>query len=316
MFRYERPQAGRYRQFHQIDAEALGSASPYIDAEMITMLMTLFRELGLRTLHLHLNSLGDANCRPQYREGLKQFLKAKLPLLCSDCKGRYERNPLRVLDCKNPDCQEVLAAAPSMQDYLCPPCRAHLEMVLSLLRAVEIPYFLDSRLVRGLDYYTRTTFEIIAPGLGAQNAVVGGGRYDGLVESIGGPSTPGIGFAIGMERLIALLEETGMTFPETHPAIFLAALGKKAQHKAFQILYTLRTLGIPVEMDYEHKSLKSQLRKANKAHVHYTLILGEDELAHGKILVKEMTGDKQEEVDIEGIISFLQQKLSPARSKP
>ncbi len=309
MFRYERPQAGRYRQFHQIDAEALGSGSPYIDAEMIALLMTLLREIGLQKLDLHLNSLGDSTCRPPYREALRQFLAEKLSLLCKDCQGRYERNPLRMLDCKNPSCQDILAAAPAMYDYLCSPCREHLETVLSLLTAVGISYVLNARLVRGLDYYTRTTFEILAPGLGAQNAVVGGGRYDGLVEAIGGPPTPGIGFAIGMERLIALLEETGMHFPSIHPEVFFAVLGEKAQFKAFQMVHTMRGRGIPVEMEYDPKSLKSQLRKANKANVRYTLILGEDELAKGKIILKDMTGDTQEEVDIEKVIDLLQEKL-------
>ncbi|RMF85321.1 MAG: histidine--tRNA ligase [Nitrospinota bacterium] len=310
MFRYERPQAGRYRQFYQIDAEALGSSSPYIDAEIIVMLITLLHELGLEQLALHLNTLGDAQCRPLYREELRRFLGAHLSRLCPDCQGRYERNPLRILDCKNPQCQQILTTAPTVQDYLCPACRQHFETVLQLLTAVDVPYVLDARLVRGLDYYTRTTFEILAPGLGAQNAVVGGGRYDGLVEAIGGPSTPGIGFAIGMERLIALLEEKGVVFPSPQPMVFLAALGEQAQTKAFQLVCTLRRLGIAIEMEYEPKSLKSQLRRANKLGVRYTLILGEDELSSGKIVIKEMQGEGQERIDLSQVVPFLQQKLA------
>jgi histidyl-tRNA synthetase len=309
MFRYERPQAGRFRQFYQLDVEAIGEASPVVDAEVLAMLMTFLRQLGLPTLELHLNSLGDAACRPRYREELKSYIRRHLDQLCAECQSRFERNPLRVLDCKKEGCRDVMHAAPQTMEFLCEPCRQHFETLANLLAGVGIPYALDPKLVRGLDYYTRTTFEVLAEGLGAQNSVTGGGRYDGLIEEIGGPPTPGIGFAIGFDRLVTVLEHHGLTIPEPRPQVFVAPLGASALHAAFVLTERLRGSGLRAEMGYDEKSLRSQLRRANKLGAAYTVLLGERELAAGEVAVKDMQGGEQEQIALDEVISHIQQRL-------
>ncbi len=312
MFRYERPQAGRFRQFYQIDVEAIGEVSAVVDAEVVTMLMTFLRRLGLQKLELRLNSLGDAVCRPRYREALLAYIRTHLSQLCQECQRRYERNPLRVLDCKKEGCRAVMRDAPQTVAYLCEPCRQHFDTVTELLGAVGIAYVLDPKLVRGLDYYTRTTFEVIAETLGAQNSVTGGGRYDGLIEEIGGPPTPGIGFAIGFERLVTLLEHTGVSVPEPHPHVFVAPLGTAALREAFVLVERLRGVGLQAEMGYDDKSLKSQLRRANKLGAAFALMLGERELAAGKVTLRDMQGGAQEEVGLREVVSYLQGKAMTA----
>jgi histidyl-tRNA synthetase len=309
MFRYERPQAGRFRQFYQLDVEAIGEASPVVDAEVLAMLMTFLHQLGLPKLELHLNSLGDAVCRPRYREELKSYIRHHLDRLCPECQRRFERNPLRVLDCKQEGCRAVMRAAPQTMEFLCEACRQHFETLANLLAGVGITYVLDPQLVRGLDYYTRTTFEVLAEGLGAQNSVTGGGRYDGLIEEIGGPPTPGIGFAIGFERLVTVLEHHGLTIPEPRPQVFVAPLGASALHEAFALTERLRGSGLRAEMGYDEKSLRSQLRRANKLGAAYTVLLGERELAAGKVAVKDMQGGEQEQIALDEVISHLQQRL-------
>jgi histidyl-tRNA synthetase len=315
MFRYERPQAGRFRQFYQIDVEAIGEASPVVDAEVLTMLMTFLRALGLQKLELHLNSLGDATCRPRYREELKAYIRRHLDQLCAECQRRFERNPLRVLDCKKEGCRGVMREAPRTADFLCEPCRQHFAMMLNLLEGVGLTYVLDPMLVRGLDYYTRTTFEVIAEGLGAQNSVTGGGRYDGLIEEIGGPSTPGIGFAIGFERLVAVLEYQGLTVTEPRPHVFVAPLGASALRDAFILVERLRDAGLRAEVGYDEKSLRSQLRRANKLGAAFTVMLGERELMAGKVAVKAMRGGEQEEVPLDAVVGYVQQKAFTASSQ-
>jgi histidyl-tRNA synthetase len=312
MFRYERPQAGRFRQFYQIDVEAIGEASPVVDAEVLTMLMTFLRQLGLPKLSLHLNSLGDAACRPRYREELKSYIRRHLDQLCAECQSRFERNPLRVLDCKKEGCRAVMREAPQTMAFLCDPCRQHFETTVDLLAGVGITYVLDPKLVRGLDYYTRTTFEVIAEGLGAQNSVTGGGRYDGLVEEIGGPPTPGIGFAIGFERLVTVLEHHGLTVPEPRPQVFVAPLGVAALRAAFVLVERLREAGFHAEMGYDEKSLRSQLRRANKLGAAFTVMLGERELAAGKVALKAMQGGEQEEVSLDEVVAQLQRRMQLA----
>ena len=255
MFRYERPQAGRFRQFYQIGVEAMGSANPAIDAEVMTMLMKLFNELGLIDTELQINSLGCKNCRPKYRETLKSAIKENLSNLCVNCVKRYEKNPLRVLDCKVERDREIALGLPKTVDYLCQTCSEDFSEVQSLLKTVNTRYSLNDQLVRGLDYYTRTTFEVTSKGLGSQNAVCGGGRYDSLVEEFGGPDTPCFGFALGMERLISLVPFDKLESIESRPDVFIVSIGKQAEKESFKISHTLRSNGISIDRSYHGGSM-------------------------------------------------------------
>ena len=300
MFRYERPQKGRYRQFHQIDAEILGVQEAEADAEILVMLMRFLTTLELNNIGLQINSLGDPACRLPYKGEIQNFLRSRKERLCEDCQRRLETNPLRVFDCKNEECQAQLTDAPVVLDFLCADCRRHFDRVKSLLDGVRLPYAINPRMVRGLDYYTRTAFEVVAGDLGAQNAVCGGGRYDGLAQEIGGPSVPAIGFAIGVERLVMLLpEEKGFS---AHPDVFLAALGKEAQERGFALVQEMRDAGIWVEFDYEGKSLKSQMRKADRMKTPLVLILGEEELKKNRVVVRNMATKAQEEVPLKEVV--------------
>ena len=301
MFRYERPQKGRYRQFHQIDAEILGVQEAEADAEILVMLMRFLTTVGLKNIGLQINSLGDPTCRLPYKAKIQDFLRSRKDRLCEDCQRRVETNPLRVFDCKNEECQAQLTDAPVVLDFLCADCRDHFDRVKSLLDGVRLPYSVNPRMVRGLDYYTRTAFEVVAGELGAQNAVSGGGRYDGLAQEIGGPSIPAIGFAIGVERLVMLLPEEISLSP--HPDVFLAALGKEAQERGFILAQEMRDAGIWVELDYEGKSLKSQMRKADRMKTDRVLILGEEELKKNRVVVRNMATKEQEEVPIGEIVA-------------
>jgi histidyl-tRNA synthetase len=301
MFRYERPQKGRYRQFHQIDAEILGVQEAQADAEILVMLMRFLEGLAIRNLHLQINSLGCPACRIPYKGEIQKFLRNQREGLCEDCQRRLETNPLRVFDCKKEECQKQLADAPLILDFLCPDCRHHFEEVKALLDELILPYSINPRMVRGLDYYTRTAFEVVAGELGAQNAVCGGGRYDGLAEEIGGPSIPGIGFAIGVERLVMLLPEEKNYC--RYADVFLAALGDQAQRKGFALAQALRDTGVWVELDYEGKSLKSQMRKADKLKTPCVIILGEEELKRNRVVVRDMATKAQEEVPLTEILA-------------
>ena len=310
MFRCERPQAGRYRQFYQIGAEVFGTENPEIDAEVIGMLLKYFEKFGLKELELQINSLGCDECRPKFREALITFLKGKKNLLCEDCQKRFERNPLRIFDCKSVSCHEATKGAPTIEDYRCDNCKSHFNSTINFLDKLNIPYIKNPKLVRGLDYYTKTAFEIISKGLGAQNAIAGGGRYDKLVEEFGGPPTPAFGFAIGVDRTAQLIQPSVLSPQPSAPHVFIAALGEKADLKTFELINVLRQNGIRVERDYEGSSLKSQLRKANKFGVKYTLIIGDNELDKGKAVLKDMSESKQEEVDISKIAEILIEKSS------
>jgi histidyl-tRNA synthetase len=299
MFRHERPQKGRYRQFHQIDAEVFGIEDPMLDAEVMYMLRLFLERLGLRGVVLHINSLGCKTCRPSYRQVLMGFLEAGAGELCSDCQRRRHSNALRVFDCKVERCRQHLADAPVLLHHTCEDCARHFEQLQDYLKQLETGYLIDTRMVRGLDYYTRTTFEIITDQLGAQNAVGGGGRYDGLMHDLGGPDLPGIGFAIGMERLILLLQQQMDGAPQ-HPMLFVATLGDVAHRKGFFITQELRSLGVEAEMDYASSSLKSQMRRADKLQVRYVLILGEQELATGRAQLRDMISKTQIPVALEG----------------
>ena len=263
MFRRERPQKGRYRQFYQLNAEIFGVDSPLVDVELIFMLVTLFSRLSVSDVTAHINSLGCPECRPAFKAVLTDFLTSSTEDLCSDCVRRKDRNPLRVLDCKVPACREAMAHAPSIPDYLCPACSQHFETVKTTLNTMNVPFSIDKRLVRGLDYYTRTTFEIQTGSLGAQSAVAGGGRYDGLVKALGGPDTPATGFAVGFDRLVEITGLNRHDFIKT-PDIYLAALGEKSLSLAFEWKSELCIKGIKTEMDFGNKSLKSQMKRADR----------------------------------------------------
>jgi len=299
MFRYERPQKGRYRQFHQIGAEITGVHDPLADAQVLNMLVQFFREIGLDEPQLQINSLGCPECRPAYRVRLIEFLEQRADKLCDDCRRRMGTNPLRALDCKVPGCIEATQGAPSMLDNLCIPCDEHFSSVKGYLDTTATPYSINSRMVRGLDYYTRTTFEVVTGLLGSQSAVAAGGRYDGLISQIGGPSIPGIGFAMGVERVALLLGDKDFS---QHPDLFIATMGAGERAFAFRLMHDLLQQGVKVEMDYEGKSLKSQLRRADKLGARYSVVIGEDEVVTGKAVFKRMIDGLQVEQKLNSAI--------------
>lgn len=302
MFRHDKPQAGRYRQFQQFGAEVLGSQSPVVDSEVICMILQLLRSFGLQDLNVEVNSVGCPNCRPAYREKLIAFFEPKKEQLCPDCQERLYKNPLRILDCKNETCKDLSVGAPEIHEHLCTECHDHFEEVKTLLDAANVQYNLNPRLVRGLDYYTKTAFEVQYTPLGAQSAVAGGGRYDGLVEQLEGPSTPAIGFAMGMERLLLALEKQNLLpEPAVDPSVFVVALGDAAKVEAFKIVQSVREHYIPCEMDGQGKSMKAQLKYANKINAKYVIILGDDELANGEAIVRFMETSEQETVPLSTI---------------
>ncbi len=302
MFRHERPQAGRFRQFHQIGAEALGVDSPAIDAEMIALVYALMQRLGVTAFEVQLNSVGCSVCRPTYREKLKAHLADSFDQLCHDCQTRFERNPMRVFDCKNEQCQAIVAAAPVMIDHYCDTCRTHFADVQEYLTLLGVPFVIQPRMVRGLDYYIRTAFEFVSSALGAQSAILGGGRYDGLSEDIGGDPLPGVGFAMGVERVISLMPADVQ--PMTSE-VFIAVLGAAAMKPAIALQRDLRKAGVRADLEYQPKSLKSQMKKAGKAGVAFTVIIGENELQQGKLVVRDMAESTQKEVNIEVIVPAL-----------
>ncbi len=307
MFRYERPQKGRYRQFYQIDAEVFGVENAMVDAEVIIMLIHFLKRVGFEKLELQINTLGDQTCRPKYREELKRFLTSKSFQLCEDCQRRLQTNPLRIFDCKVETCQEAIANAPKVSDFICSECQKHFDLVKKYLETAGLQYILNPRMVRGLDYYTRTAFEVVSYQLGSQNAVAGGGRYDNLFQEIGGLEIPGIGFAIGMERLVSLLPRDKEFI--SYPHLFIAALGQAPSKEAYRIINQLHLEGIRAELDYEGKSLKSQMRRADKLKARYVLILGEDELKRGKAALRNMETKSQEEISIDKLLETLKSKI-------
>ena len=299
MFRYERPQKGRYRQFHQIGAEAIGVADPKIDAQILAMLTHFFAEAEIPDVSLQINSLGCPACRPAYRETLIAALESQLPHLCEDCRRRFRTNPLRVIDCKVPGCQAATRNAPAIIEHLCPDCDDHFATVNRLLGKMAIPFTANPRMVRGLDYYTRTTFEMVTNSLGAQNAVAAGGRYDGLIREIGGPDQPGIGFAMGLERLVLLKGQKSVA-PQ-RPDLFIAALGQEAGDWGFLLAAKLQRLGVTAELDYAGKSLKSQMRRGDKLQARHVLIVGEDEIRSGLAQIKDMDAGTQSAIALDQI---------------
>jgi histidyl-tRNA synthetase len=306
MFRRERPQKGRYRQFHQVDVEAFGIARPSIDVEIIELGMAYLEACGLRGHELVLNSVGDARCRPAYVEALRRALSPQRDRLCGDCARRAETNPLRVLDCKVPADQEVVEALPRFEDHLCAECRDHFAEVKRELTLLGIPFRVSHRLVRGLDYYTRTAFEIVSGALGAQNTVLGGGRYDGLVKDLGGPDLTGIGFALGLERLAMLVPAVA---EEGRCQVFLMPLVPPAFDPALLAQRELRRAGVRALVDHERRGLKSQMKRADRLGARFAALLGEDELGRGVWTVRDLSGSSQEEVPQGRLVQYLGEKL-------
>ena len=303
MFRYERPQKGRMRQFHQLDCECLGAHEPQADAEVILMLMSFLQEAGLEGLSLELNTLGCRECRPAYREALTRYLEGlDTEKLCENCRRRMGTNPLRLLDCKEPGCKALTEHAPTIGESVCEPCREHFTTVKSLLDAENVPYILNSRLVRGLDYYMRTTFEVVSTSIGAQGSVAGGGRYDGLVSQLGGPDVPGIGFACGMERLALMLQEKEQ--PVQRPDFYIACLAPEAPAVAVRLAQRLRECGLGGELSFAAKSLKSQLRLASKNAARFCLLLGETELQENSATIKNMDTSEQVTVAFDALADW------------
>ncbi len=304
MFRRERPQKGRYRQFYQINAEVFGVAAPYVDAQLIIMLTVLFDRLKIDDIKAHVNSLGCPECRPGFKKVLDAFISGKTDQLCTDCRRRKDRNPLRVLDCKVPTCRAAMADAPELIDHLCDACRDHFNTVLELLDRQGVPYKIDKRLVRGLDYYTRTTFEIQTGSLGAQSAIAGGGRYDHLVSELGGPDIPAIGFAIGFDRLAEVA--LGKNPPANNgPQVYIAALGEESRRLAFEWSCDLNRAGIYTDMAFADKSLKSQMKRANRLNASYVMIVGESELAQDEVILRDMATKNQQSLPIDGLVETI-----------
>lgn len=289
VFRYEKPQAGRLREHHQFGIEVFGAPKATADAECISIALEMFARVGLKELSVHINSIGCPKCRPHYHTALKKYLYAHQAELCPTCKERLEKNPLRVLDCKEQRCKEIAADAPVILDYLCEECETHMQELKTCLDRMGVEYGIDPFIVRGLDYYTKTVFEIISTHIGSQGTVCGGGRYDGLVEAIGGPSMPGVGFGMGMERLLLVAENQGVVIPAPAPYdAYIAGLGEEARLQAYVLAYELRRAGLKVECDHIGRSVKAQFKYADKLGARFVAVIGEDELREGAVKLKEM----------------------------
>jgi histidyl-tRNA synthetase len=310
-FRYDRPQAGRYRQFTQFNAEILGEQDPVADLEIMTLVWDMYAGLGFPDLEFQLNSTGCPRCRPAYVEALREYYEEHAEGTCDDCQRRLERSPLRVLDCKEDACQPIIEDAPRIIDYLCDECREHFASLRRYLDLLDRQYVLNHRLVRGLDYYTKTVFEVWASGIGAQSALCGGGRYDGLAELLGGPETPGVGVAVGLERIVIMLKELGIEpSPPPRPQIFLAYLGQRPREKSLVLMDELRRADVGVFLAMgKDRGLRSQLREADKRGVRYTLILGENELDSGMATVRNMKSGDQTDVDLNLLVRWLKERV-------
>lgn len=299
-YRYENVQKGRYREFHQFGVELFGAADPAADAEVISLMYLFFQRLGIRNLSLNLNSIGCSTCRAAYNEKLKAYLKPKLDKLCPTCRDRFERNPMRIIDCKEEGCRKELADAPALLDYICEDCARHFEKVQEKLTAMGIDFSIDKGIVRGLDYYTRTVFEFVSGNIGSQGTVCGGGRYDGLIESCGGAPTPGIGFAIGVERLLLEMDSQGIAIPAPDaPDIYIGVIGEKAELYSEGLVLKLRSLGITCQKDIMGRSVKAQMKYANKINARFAVILGDNEVESGKVELKNMATGEGRDIHID-----------------
>lgn len=307
-FRYERPQAGRLREFHQFGVEIFGAEGADTDAEVIALADSLLKNLGLR-VKLHINSIGCPACRAAYNKALREYFSPHLEGLCYDCKTRFEKNPLRLLDCKEEGCRKINAAAPTILEYLCPECAAHFESLKTYLSLAGIAYEIDPRIVRGLDYYTRTVFEFVSDDIGAQGTVCGGGRYDGLIAELGGAPAPAVGFAAGIERLLLVMEATGVEIPRPEgPTAYLAGLDDACREKAFGLCVKLRAAGIAAETDHMKRSVKAQFKYADKLGAKYVAVIGGNELESGAMNVKRMATSESETVTFENAVEYFRGK--------
>ncbi len=299
-YRYEKPQAGRLREFHQFGIECLGSASPAVDAEVIAVAQNLFDFLGVKNLKLEINSIGCKECRKDYHAALKEYFESKKEELCGTCLGRLDRNPMRILDCKSPVCSVIAKDAPKVTDFLCDDCKTHFESVQNYLKVMGIDFAVNPTIVRGLDYYSRTVFEFVSTDIGAQGTVCGGGRYDGLVEEVGGSHTPALGFGMGIERLMLLMENQGLPFPEdTKCELYIATMGEKASLEAAAMANALRREGVFVEFDVVGRSLKAQMKYANKIGAKFTLVMGDGELESRRVKLKNMDSGEEQELSLD-----------------
>lgn len=305
-YRYENPQSGRLREFHQFGIETFGTPSMVADAEVICLAYDFLKEMGITDIELRINSVGCPECRQKHREALKEFLKPKYDELCHTCKDRYERNPLRIIDCKSKHCQALVEGAPMMVDYLCDDCKEAFEAVQKNLDSMGIEYTVDTKIVRGLDYYTKTAFEFVTTGIGAQGTVCGGGRYDHLIEEVGGPPIPGVGFGLGIERLLMLMENSNIEIPQPDTVkAFIAVMGDEAKAFGLKLLRELRQRGIKAEMDTLERNIKGQFKYADRIGAKYTVVIGENELNEGVVSVKEMATSTQTQVKLEDLIEEL-----------
>ena len=308
-FRYERPQAGRLREFHQFGVEVLGSPSPVTDAETIILAKTFLDRIGAKNITLYLNSIGCADCRKKYGEALKEYLSDNFNELCDLCKERFAKNPMRVLDCKNPECKKLTENAPKILDYICPECSEHFEKVKELLTISGVEYKINAGIVRGLDYYTKTVFEFVSENIGAQGTVCGGGRYDKLISEFGGPNVPGIGFATGIERILLLLEKSGVEIPNPNGVkIYLAPMGSEESKKAFELTALLRKEGIIAETDHMNRGIKAQFKYADKIGAEFVAVIGSNELAQGEVKVKNMLDGREETVKFSDLCAYIKGK--------
>jgi len=305
-FRYERPQAGRLREFHQFGVEIFGSENPSADVEIIDIAINFIESLGLKDLELRINSIGCTECRKNYNNALREYLKQKLNNLCKTCNDRFERNPMRIIDCKNEECKKELKDIPLILDFLCEDCKEHFDNVKKYLSGMGIKYVVDPTIVRGLDYYNRTAFEIISKDIGAQSTLCGGGRYDGLVEDVGGPSTPGVGFGLGIERLLLTLENNDIQIPEPKGIdIFIVTMGEEAKIKGLELSHKLRKERFAVDLDHISRSIKAQFKYADKIKAKYTIIIGDNELEKNAVNIKNMATGEQKEIPLNEIVSRL-----------
>ena len=303
-YRYEKPQAGRLREFHQFGIECFGATSPLADAEMIALAKQIFDELGVKDLHLEINSIGCPTCRAEYHKALKEYFASRVDELCDTCRDRLDRNPMRILDCKSPVCSEIAKGAPVVLDYLCDECKEHFEKTKSYLDAMNIEYIVNPQIVRGLDYYTKTVFEVVADSIGAQGTVCGGGRYDGLIEELGGQHTPSLGFGMGLERLQLVMEAQGCEFPEpSRPDLFIVAMGDKATLKAVEIAKDMRDEGYSVVYDLNGRSLRAQMKYADKINAKYNVVIGDNEVDAKSAMLKDMATGEQSEISLETFVS-------------
>lgn len=303
-YRYEKPQAGRLREFHQFGVECFGTASPLADAEIISLANAVFDSLGVKDLSLEINSIGCPTCRAEYHKALKEYFNAKKDELCDTCRDRLDRNPMRILDCKSPICSEIAKGAPVVLDYLCDECKEHFEQVKKYLNAENIEFTVNPKIVRGLDYYTKTVFEFVSNSIGAQGTVCGGGRYDGLIEELGGAHTPSLGFAMGLERLMLLMETQGCEFPQsTTPDLFIVALGEKATLKAVEIAKDMRAEGYSCLYDLNKRSLRAQMKYADKLNAKFTIVLGDNEVEEGIAKLKNMKTGEETEIALATFVS-------------